>query len=157
MFSNARLVWRRSTASVSPLSRWSRCSPTQTIGTSLAQRGHELLVHQLICFTEILAAFRVANQHMSSACGYQHRRGDLASEGAFVRKIHVLRTDMERGPFCGIQRGWKIDRRRKDRNFLICRQRALQKCGYEGAGFGRSLIFQLAASECAWFLSCGQG
>jgi hypothetical protein len=35
MFSNARLVWRRNTASVSPLSRCSSCSPTQTIGTSL--------------------------------------------------------------------------------------------------------------------------
>ena len=94
----ARRHWRRSTSSVRLASRSSSTSPTQTIGVRPASRAaFSFEVHGVVGFTEILAALRVADDHVGAADSHQHAAGDFAGVCALLFPVEVLRADGDVG------------------------------------------------------------
>ena len=89
-----RRTWRRSTSSVSPprapprsrRRRRSRAGPCSSAAAVAARDG-------LVGLAEVLAPLGVADDRAADAELEQHRRRDLAGEGALVGPVHVLGED----------------------------------------------------------------
>ena len=111
---SAARTWRSMTVSVWPARRSSARSPTAAIGrrpwaTALAT----LRPTPLIGLAVVLAALRVAEDHVRRAIAGEHQRARLAGERAALLAVHRLRTD-ERPPGDGTRDVAQPDRRRAD-------------------------------------------
>src|ERR1019366_6627510 len=95
--------WAASTASVLPLSRSARSSPTQTMGVRPNSSAAWVRLRTVSSVSLILAAFAVADDGVAGAHGEDHGAGDLAGEGAFPGPPDILRADPDVATFDGIE------------------------------------------------------
>ena len=71
------------------------------------QRGFQLEIDGVVGFAEVLAAFGMADDDMSSADIQQHAGANFAGESAFFFPVHVLPADCDIRSLGGFDSGSK--------------------------------------------------
>ena len=108
--------WRPSTVSVSPASRWSSVSPTQTIGVSPASiAGPRLAGDDSVVFPEELPSLGVPRMTWVAPAVHEHARADLAGERPLGGPVKVLPGDRDPRVPAGVgDCGERRERRREN-------------------------------------------
>ena len=112
---------RATTASVSPASRSSSVSPTQSIGTSPASRDRpHLPAGVLVRLPKDVPPLRVADQRGPRPASRGHRHAQLARERAVGFPVHVLRAHRDVRAIARLMRhGLECDRAGKNQTFPV--------------------------------------
>ena len=98
------------------------------------------LVHGLIGFAKVLAAFAVANHHIFYAAGLEHIRAQLASVSAAGGKVHVLRAKMNVAASRSFLHSGKIRSGHAHHHVAISVLYALGQRAYQLAGLFGGLV-----------------
>ena len=112
------------------------------------ERGRDLLRQRAVGLVVVLAALGVAEHDAVDVELGEHRRRDLAREGAGGRLVHVLRVDLDARAARGVDDGLQVGERHADGDVdAVCGRDAREQGLDEGLRLGDRLVHLPVAGD----------